>query len=420
MKRWYGCLLFGTLLAVLAVSSAASAAVTLRLAFWGGDGDLHVNSALVEAFEAANPGIEVELLHTPDAYDDRIRTMMAGGAAPDVIMLAESFSTYANAGLILPLDEFVEADPSFDMSDFFPLVVDAYRVDGKLYTIPMRWGPMILYYNKGLFDEAAVPYPTTDWDWAAFQEAAKRLTRGEGPAKQFGVGSIGDWWPWWMAPIYQNGGSVLNEARTATTMHHPEAIEALRWYRDLIWEHGVSPNYMEWEFFSGKGPDQLFEAGITAMNQTGFWAVYWLRLHGTIDWDVSVLPMQERRATPLFSNGWAITRQSRHPKEAWELVKFLTSEYGQRLVAETGHDVPVRVSVAQEYFLRPDQPPAHAHLILESAGHLFAPPVTEAWGEMLGLMGPEINRVLRNETTVESAVASFRPVVDALLAEIRR
>lgn len=420
MKRWHGCLLLAVLLVGLVAFQSAAATVTLRLAFWGGEGDLHVNSAMVEAFEAAHPDIDVELLHTPDAYDDRIRTMMAGGAAPDVIMLAESFGTYANSGLIRPLDAFVAADPSFEMSDFFPLVVDAYRSQGQLYTIPMRWGPMILYYNKDLFNEAAVPYPTTEWDWAAFQEAAKRLTKGEGPTKQFGIGSIGDWWPWWMAPIYQNGGSVLDEAKRTTMMHQPEAVEALRWYRDLIWEHGVSPNYMEWEFFTGKGPDQLFESGITAMNQTGFWAVYWLRFYGAIDWDVSVLPMQKRRATPLFSNGWAITSQSQHPNEAWELVKFLTSEEGQRLVAETGHDVPVRISIAQEYFINPDQPPAHAHLILDAAGHLFAPPVTEVWGEMLGLMGPEINRVLRNETTVEGAIASFRPAVDALLQEIQR
>ncbi len=419
MKRpTLGIVLVIALVAALALPIAAQEVVTVRIAFWGGDNDIDINNRLKEAFEAQYPNIKVELLHTPDAYDDKIRTMIVGGAAPDIIMLAESFGTYAKAGWLMPLDSLIANDPDFDLDDFFPLVVDAYRVDGQLYTLPMRWGPMILYYNKELFDQSAVAFPTTDWDWDAFLEAAKKLTRGEGPSKQFGIGSIGDWWPWWMAPIYQNGGAVLNEDHTETLMHQPEAIEALQWYQDLIWQHGISPNYVEWEYFPGKGPDQLFESGITAMNQTGFWAAYWLRLYNNFDWDVSVLPMRKRRATPLFSNGWAITSQSQHPKEAWELIKFLTSEYGQRLVAESGHDVPVRISVAQEYFINPDQPPLNAQLILEAAGHVFAPPVTERWNDMLGLMVPEIQKLLRNETTPQQAVATFKPAVDALLQEI--
>ena len=420
MKRTIVQLALIACLIVAVALPTAAASVTLRVAFWGGDNDIDINNQLAAAFEAEHPGIKVELLHTPDSYDDKIRTMMVGGAAPDIVMLAESFGSYVNGGWLMPLDSLIASDPDFDMEDFFPLVVDAYRVNGALYTLPMRWGPMILYYNKELFDRSAVAFPTQEWDWNAFLEAAKKLTRGEGGGKQFGIGSIGDWWPWWMAPIYQNGGSVLNADFTETLMHQPEAIEALQWYRDLIWEHGISPNYAEWEYFPGKGPDQLFESGITAMNQTGFWAAYWLRMYNAFEWDVSVLPMQKRRATPLFSNGWAITSQSQHPKEAWELVKFLTSERGQRLVAESGHDVPVRISVAQEYFIDPDQPPLNAQLILEAAGHVFAPPVTERWNDMLGLIGPEIGRVLRNETGVQQAVASFKPAVDAMLQEIVR
>ena len=68
----------------------------MRIAFWGGDNDIDINNRLKEAFEAEYPDIKVELLHTPDAYDDKIRTMIVGGAAPDIIMLAESFGTYAN------------------------------------------------------------------------------------------------------------------------------------------------------------------------------------------------------------------------------------------------------------------------------------------------------------------------------------
>ncbi len=399
---------------------ASAEKVVVRLAFWGGQDDYNVNQQLEAAFEQRYPNIDVQLEHIPSSYDDKIMTMIAGGSAPDVIELAEGFGTYASKGLIMPLDGFVSGDPAFSLGDFFPLVVDAYRQNGKLYTIPMRWGPMILYYNLDLFDRSAVGYPTRDWTWDDFLSAAKKLTRGEGPNKTYGIGSTGGWWPWWMTPVYQNGGQVLNDARTETLLDRPEAIEALEWYKALQWEHHVSPVGSEWERYPGQGPDQLFENSVTAMNQTGFWAVYWLR-QKDIRWDVAFLPMQKRRATPLFSNGWAITSQSRHPREAWQLITFLTGPLGQQLVARSGHDVPVRRSVAlSEAFLRPGVPPRSARLILEAADHLYAPPVTPVWNDMLGLMGREIDRMLRNEISAREAVANFKPAVDRLLRSVAR
>ena len=178
MKRFVSLLLVAGLL-VAAALPATAATVTLRIAFWGGENDLDINSRLAAAFEAQHPDIKVELLHTPDAYDDKIRTMMVGGAAPDIVMLAESFGSYVNGGWLMPLDSMIESDPDFNLDDFFPLVVDAYRVNGSLYTLPMRWGPMILYYNKELFDQSAVAFPNPKWDWTAFLEAGKKLTRGE-------------------------------------------------------------------------------------------------------------------------------------------------------------------------------------------------------------------------------------------------
>lgn len=397
----------------LAVQAAERTKITI--AFWGGNEDIDINQAIKEAFEAENPDIEVEILLIADGYGDKIDVMIASGTAPDVIMQAEGFSGYAVSGTIIPLDRFIESDPDFALDDYFPLVVDAYRYNGSLYVLPSRWSPLIQYYNPSLFDQAGVPYPDLNWNWDAFADAARRLTRGEGGSKIWGVGSIGGWWPWWMTPIYQNGGQVLNAERTETLMHQSEAIEALEWYQSLLHELRVNPVGGDWDAYPGMGPDQLFEAGITAMNQTGFWAVYWLRYHGT-DFDVAFLPQQKRQATMLFSNGWAITSQSKAPDAAWRVVKFWTDEYAQRLIAYTGKDVPVRRSVAgSPAFLDPDQKPNHAQLILESAAHIVAPPVTPKWDQMLGLMGPEIDRMINNEISPTQAVTNFKEAVDLLL-----
>ena len=391
----------------------------MRIAFWGGDNDIDINNRLAAAFEAEYPDIKVELLHTPDSYDDKIRTMMVGGAAPDIVMLAESFGSYANGGWLMPLDSLIANDPDFDMDDFFPLVVDAYRVDGALYTLPMRWGPMILYYNKELFDHSAVAFPTRSGIGTPFWKPRRS---SPGARAQQAV-----WHRLDRRLVALVDGAHLpkrrhessTQTRTETLMHQPEAIEALQWYRDLIWEHGISPNYVEWEYFPGKGPDQLFESGITAMNQTGFWAAYWLRMYNAFDWDVSVLPMQKARATPLFSNGWAITSQSQHPKEAWELIKFLTSE---RRAAPRRRERPRR---PRPDFGRPGvlhqsrsatrQRPADPG----GGGARLRPARHRAMERHAGADGSRRSaELLRNETSVQQAVATFKPAVDAMLQEI--
>src|SRR5699024_11814680 len=85
-------------------------------------------------------------------------------------------------------------------------------------------GAMVMYYNKDLFDEAGIEYPTAEWDWDTFLEAAKALTD---PSKnQFGYGGVG-WWPQWFSLVAQNGGHVLDPETGAPNVNSPEAARGL-------------------------------------------------------------------------------------------------------------------------------------------------------------------------------------------------
>jgi len=109
--------------------------------------------------------------------------MLAGGEDLDVFY-AKDPTMYAGLVLrrqIMPIDDLVERD-GLDLSAYGG-VLDNIIVDGKLYGLPYRSDFWILFYNKDMFDEAGIPYPTNDWTWNDFRETALKLTSGEGPTK---------------------------------------------------------------------------------------------------------------------------------------------------------------------------------------------------------------------------------------------
>src|SRR5690625_2427242 len=113
--------------------------------------------------------------------------MLAGGEDLDVFY-AKDPTMYS--GLVLrrqirAIDDLVAQD-GLDLGAYGG-VLDNIIVDGKLYGLPYRSDFWVLFYNKDLFDEMGVPYPTNDWTWSDFEETAKLLTEGEGVNRKYGA-----------------------------------------------------------------------------------------------------------------------------------------------------------------------------------------------------------------------------------------
>src|SRR5699024_9680853 len=172
-----------------------------------------------------------------------------------------------------------------DLEETFGPVGANYTWEDATYGVPDRSGAMVLYYNKDLFDEAGVEYPTAEWDWDTFLEAAQALTD---PSKgQYGYGGVG-WWPQWFSLVAQNGGHVLDPETGAPNVNSPEAVEALQFAYDLYFTHEVAPTEVD---YSNMGPDMgadgAFQQGLVAMNSTGFWAVGGNAKIEGLNWDIA-------------------------------------------------------------------------------------------------------------------------------------
>jgi len=110
---------------------------------------------------------------------------------PDVLFLSPVV-TYAGQGVLEPLDPFIKAS-GYDTSDYWPSLLDFGKLKGTIYGLPRDIGIEVLYYNKDIFDEAGVSYPTNFWTWDDLKAAAKQLSKitTSGRVQRYALGAEG-------------------------------------------------------------------------------------------------------------------------------------------------------------------------------------------------------------------------------------
>ena len=87
--------------------------------------------------------------------------------------------------MIAPLDDLIKSrGQGFSRDAFYPEVLNAQTVDGRLYGVPRFVQTMLLYFNRDLFARAGLAEPNESWTWEKdFQDTATRL-------KSFMAGAI--------------------------------------------------------------------------------------------------------------------------------------------------------------------------------------------------------------------------------------
>ncbi|HJB11851.1 MAG TPA: sugar ABC transporter substrate-binding protein [Candidatus Brachybacterium merdavium] len=318
---------------------------------WGGEPDREAYQARVDLAQEQFPEYEIVLQLIPDAnYAQKVQTMISSDTGPDIMQVAEDINVYSSRAQLVPLDEMI-AEAGIDMERTFGDVREGYVFEGSTYGIPDRSGAAILYYNRDLFDDKGIEYPTGDWDWETFLAAATELTEGK---EQFGFGGA-SWWPLWFSLIEQNGGHVVDPDTGLPQINSEEAVDALQWAQDLFFAHEVAPSEVDLSNMGpDMGPDGAFEQGLIAMNSTGFWAIGSLA-EGDLNWDVAPFFRGREQAVSAFGSALTIPRSARNSRGSFEIIQFLTGVEGQGPIASRGQDVPANIDVqTSDTFLDPE------------------------------------------------------------------
>ncbi|MER7710724.1 extracellular solute-binding protein [Streptomyces werraensis] len=196
-----------------------------------------VRAGAVDAFNKAHPDTQIEdTTYQNDAYKTKIKTAIGAGQAPTVIWGwgGGTLRAYAEAGQVEDLTPWFDENPDVKKG-LFPSSFGAATVDGKIYAMPCETvQPIILYYNKRVFDRVKAD-PPESWD-DIMALVPKFNAKGIAP---FALGGQSRWTNMmWLEFLFDRiGGPEVFQAAIEgerNAWSHPDAIKALTALQDLV------------------------------------------------------------------------------------------------------------------------------------------------------------------------------------------
>jgi len=272
-----------------------------------------------------------------DEYWTMLDAGARGGTLPDVFwMHSNEAERYMTNGLLLDLTDEIESSDKIDLANYPEDIVELYNNDNKQYAVPKDVDTIALWYNKKMFDEAGVAYPTAEWTWDDVFEAAKKLTKEDG--SQYGLAMRNDNnQAGYYNMIYDNNGYIISEDKKKSGWDDRKTVEAMEILESWI-RAGVMPSL---ETMSENGEDVLFQSGKIAMTFQGSWMLAYFKEneYTAENCDCVELPRNAetgKRVSIYNGLGWAAAANGEHTEEAWKLIEYLGSKEAQLKQAELG------------------------------------------------------------------------------------
>ena len=414
---------------LVAACTSADARTTLTVTNWASFREQQLEEAVARRFAEGRPAVRVvvEAATNGPEYRDMVFTSIAAGTPPDVFLLDNiDVPAFADAGVVLDLAP-LAARVGVDLADVAPQVLATLRRGDTLLALPKGWTPMLIAYNKDLFDRAGVPYPRDDWTWEEFRRTARALTRdtdGDGAADQWGF--------WldrrvflWIASLWSLGGDVLCEGGRSASgcLDAPGSVQAFRDLTGLATRDAVTPRYYGLRRSLG---DQLrnFYSGRVAMVPAGHFWLPSFRPHveaGRLRLGFVMLPHRAGTApvTVIYASGYAVARNVRHKRLSVALAAFLTDSAAQAARAAGGLEIPASRRAAEAV--------ARADTTGWEAAFLRAAPAGRApwgarvarWREVEAVLPDVMDRIILNGEDAGTVLRETARQVDAILAAPR-
>lgn len=423
MKSIFTRVLLLSVLAVLVAACGASGPEEVTFMISGEPAELESYQTLVDRFKEEHSDIDVSLIYVASGkeFREKLGTMFSGNVPPDIFLYNyRRLGDYAEAGAVQPLGDRLDASSLLDRNDYYPAALDAFTYKGQLQCFPQNLSSPVIYYNKALFQEAGLEFPQAGWTQDDFLADAQALTQdrdGDGNIDQWGFGTKVETIR--LAPfIWSNGGDFLDNPSdpTALTLSEPAARDAIEWFVDLQRVYGVSPDLTA---ETAQSSEDRFLNGSVAMYMNSRVGVPTLRTIQDFEWDAAPLPLGDRPASVLHSDGFCMSNKAAedadHADKVWTFIEYALSETGQTNLAETGRTVPSMIRVAESPAFLESSPPANNQVYLDAADHMRALPMLPGWNTFEELFSKELQRTFYGDSDVDELLARADELAAPLL-----
>lgn len=392
------------------------------------------DNPVFKKFSELYPNIEVKInliSDVPTTIKSKLDVIAMGGGEMDIWPLTDgSQFTEIKRGLVKNVNDYIKKD-NLDMRKCFGTSAKSAYFNGNYYGLPYRASVQMIFYNKDMFDEAGIAYPTDDWTYSDFYNIAKKLTKG---GKNSGDRTIyGFMQNWFMItggrpgdrqmPFYDSNGL----SSFSDQPYWEKTLMLLKKMQD----EGIS---MPLENVKARDTYSSIELlnGKTAMTWGASWVIRDMKDKKSFPTNARigcVLPprvdsdTENIQQTTLLESILGIPETSKYPKEAWEFIKFYV-ENGSENIAKTGN-VPVYLPAYNDSLINNfvsdsglNFEDGRKFFLVNGLRYEFAPRGT-ASTEYADIIQNECGKYLMGQQTLEQTMKSIKIRADRAIQKER-
>lgn len=358
---------------------------------------------MIDEFQKEHPDIKVETQSV--AFAEIKKQLSIGVAAnqlPDVT-LCDTVDNVSFAAMGAAVDITEEVESWGELENYFDAPASSAYYDGKYYGVPFYSNCLAIMYNKDIFDEMGLDYPTNDWTWDEFKDLVAKTTTDD----HYGLT---------MSLIKSEEGTfnvlpfICQAGANWDSLDSDGAKEALTMINDF-YQNG----YMSKELISMTQADMcasLFATNKSAMMVAGSWLKTNIQNENPdLNYDVVLFPTN-KDATSLIGGGNIMMMKDDHKEASWELMKFLSSKDNSRAFCEDAGYISPREDSVAESTLWAEDPVLSVYTEQLAIAKPRGP--HPKWPEISSALQTAYQDVLSGTATVEDALAKAAAEIEEI------
>ena len=330
--------------------------------------ELAWGKTVTEAWNADHPDEAVTLQEVPAgaSTEEAITAAIVAGTTPDLLFAVSPAATtdWVRQGGLVNLSSFDGGTEYIE--DRVGEVARGYvHEDGAYYQLPWKSNPVMIMYNRELFELAGIDPDDPGMDsYDSFLAGAQKIVdSGASPSAIWPAPTaefFESWFDYYPLLLAQTGGIRLIEDGSAT-FASPEGISAGEFW-EQIYARGLAPRETS--------TDNAMAVGSTAMQIAGPWAI--ASYDGTLDYGIMPVPTPdgappEEITTFADAKNASIFTSSQNQLTAWDVLRFATDIDQDRTLLDLTGQMPMRANLLEvlpQFF---DENPAYRAFADQSA-----------------------------------------------------
>lgn len=294
-------------------------------------------------YEAKHPNIEIKLeyIETDDQHLEAnlkqfittTNTAMLAGKGPDLIEMDQlPTDKYVNKGLLVDWNTMMEQDSSFRKDDYFINILDHATIGKGLYGMPLSFFLYGLLGDTDAIEKAGVKVDDSNWTWHEFTETAKKLA--ESGTYKYAFNSRPEFLLDQM--VTDNYGLFVDEENRKAKFDTKAFTELMQQVKKMFDDKIISGERWENSYFEQSQINSAWDYLVT-LREFAEHAKLYAKPNAQSD-----EPGGYFRTYKTIG----LNSKSTVKAEAWDFVKFLTSEEIKHAPESAG--IPIRKSIFEK------------------------------------------------------------------------